>query len=63
MRWYAAMTREFADFPVASFFWFALIFMCLFVCCLFAWKAKEWLRNRKKPSAPGVDRSPTDRMP
>ena len=50
-------------FLFASSFWFVLIFTCLFVCCLFAWKAFEWLRNRKKPVGSGVDRSPTDRMP
>jgi hypothetical protein len=28
--------------------WGALIFLALFVSCLLAWKAIEWLRNRRK---------------
>jgi hypothetical protein len=36
------------DFPISTLFWGALIFVTLFVSCLLAWKAIEWLRNRRK---------------
>jgi hypothetical protein len=31
---------------ISELFWGALVFVALFVCCLLAWKAIQWLRNR-----------------
>src|SRR6478752_2972785 len=42
----AAYTRGY-DFPISTLFWGAVIVIALFVSCLLAWKAIEWVRNRK----------------
>ena len=36
------------DFPISTLFWGAVIVIALFVSCLLAWKAIEWVRNRRK---------------
>jgi hypothetical protein len=36
------------DVEISTLFWGALIFLALFVSCLLAWKAIEWLRNRRE---------------
>ncbi|MDT5362215.1 MAG: hypothetical protein QOC69_3977 [Mycobacterium sp.] len=36
------------EFEISTLFWGALIFLALFVSCFLAWKAIEWLRNRRK---------------
>ena len=40
------------EFEISTLFWGALIFLALFVSSFVAWKAIEWLRNRKKASTP-----------
>jgi hypothetical protein len=42
----ATYTRGY-DFRISTLFWGAVIVIALFVSCLLAWKAIEWVRNRK----------------
>jgi hypothetical protein len=39
---------KYCALEVSTLFWGALIFLAVFVSCFFAWKAIEWLRNRRK---------------
>ena len=36
------------EFEISTLFWGALILVALVVACLFAWKAIQWLLNRRK---------------
>jgi hypothetical protein len=38
-------------FGISTLFWGALIFLAVFVSCFLAWKAIEWLHDRRKPKA------------
>jgi len=70
MEMYAAHDPAGYDFPISTLFWGALVFVALFVCCFFAWKAIEWLRTRGKvrsevaegrvPKVPKVPKVPGD---
>jgi hypothetical protein len=42
-------------FDIGTLFWGALIFLALFVSCFLAWKAIEWLRNRRKFDGAAVE--------
>jgi hypothetical protein len=52
------------NFPISTLFWGALVFVALFVCCLLAWKAIQWLRNRRTfddaATGPGDKKDPKD---
>jgi hypothetical protein len=43
-----------AIYDISPLFWGALIFLALFVSCLLAWKAIEWLPNRRKFDGAGA---------
>jgi hypothetical protein len=44
-------------FDIDTLFWGALIFLALFLSFFFAWKAIEWLRNRRKFDGTAVEES------
>jgi hypothetical protein len=46
---------RYGDFDISTLFWGALVFLALFVFCLFAWRAIDWLRNRRKSDGVTVD--------
>jgi len=43
------------EYPISTLFWGALIFLALFVSCFLAWKAIEWVRNRRNSDGVVVD--------
>ena len=51
------------DFPISTLFWGAVIVIALFVSCLLAWKAIEWVRNRRKSDGVVVEVHLKDRGP
>jgi hypothetical protein len=46
---------RYGDFDISTLFWGALVFLALFVFCLFAWRVIDWLRNRRKSDGVPVD--------
>jgi hypothetical protein len=44
----------YGDIDVDTLFWGALTFVAFVVCCLLAWKAIEWIRNRFDGVAAGA---------
>jgi hypothetical protein len=43
------------EYPISTLFWGALIVLAVFVSCFLAWKAIEWVRNRRQFDAEAVD--------
>jgi hypothetical protein len=59
METYAAKFHPGYEFEISTLFWGALIFLALFVSCLLAWKAIEWLRNRRKFDGVAMEKGQT----
>ncbi len=43
------------DFSISNLFWGSVIFLAIFVACLFAAKAIGWLRDRREPNGKAPD--------
>ena len=50
-----AYNGRYGDFDISTLFWGALVAVAVFGFCLFASKAINWLRNRRKPDGVAVD--------
>ena len=51
MEMYVARNHYMYDQPIGTLLAGLLAFLVLFVCCFFAWKAIEWMRNRGEDHA------------
>ena len=63
MEMHAANDAPGSDYAIEALFLVTLIFLALFVSCFLAWKAIEWLRNRRKCDGVAAEGEPKPYAP